>query len=184
MSDQDYIDEQGYRANVGIVLIHEDGKVFLGGRAGARGWQFPQGGILHGERPETALYRELHEEIGLREEDVECLGATRGWLRYRLPARFRRQGAVRPCVGQKQKWFLLRLRGPESSLRFDATSHPAEFDRWRWADYWEPVREVIYFKRHVYARALQELGDYAFPGGLPDFPEWWQSTVPRRRARD
>ncbi|MGA1496262.1 MAG: NUDIX domain-containing protein, partial [Steroidobacteraceae bacterium] len=91
MSDQDYIDEQGYRANVGIVLIHEDGKVFLGGRAGARGWQFPQGGILHGERPETALYRELHEEIGLREEDVECLGATRGWLRYRLPARFRRQ---------------------------------------------------------------------------------------------
>ncbi|MGA1498112.1 MAG: RNA pyrophosphohydrolase, partial [Steroidobacteraceae bacterium] len=85
--------------------------------------------------------------------------------------------------GQKQKWFLLRLRGPESSLRFDATSHPAEFDRWRWADYWEPVREVIYFKRHVYARALQELGDYAFPGGLPDFPEWWQSTVPRRRAR-
>ena len=75
----DYIDSQGFRANVGIVLMHDDGRVFLGGRAGARGWQFPQGGILRGERAEDAMYRELGEEVGLAPRDVEQLGRTRGW---------------------------------------------------------------------------------------------------------
>jgi len=173
----DYIDSQGFRANVGIVLIRDDGRVFLGGRAGARGWQFPQGGIMQGERAEAALYRELEEEIGLGSADVEELGRTRGWLRYRLPHQFRRRNSSPVCIGQKQRWFLLRLRAPESRLRFDATEHPAEFDRWRWADYWDPVREVIYFKRRVYARALQELGTFAFPAGVPPYPDWWQERT-------
>lgn len=173
----DYIDSQGFRANVGIVLIRDDGRVFLGGRAGARGWQFPQGGILRGERAEAALYRELEEEVGLGTGDVEELGRTQGWLRYRLPPQFRRRNTSPVCIGQKQRWFLLRLKVPESRLRFDATEHPAEFDRWRWADYWDPVREVIYFKRRVYARALQELGSFAFPEGAPPYPDWWQERA-------
>jgi putative (di)nucleoside polyphosphate hydrolase len=176
-SSRDYIDSQGFRANVGIVLISDERRVFLGGRAGARGWQFPQGGIQQGERAEVALYRELEEEIGLESGDVEELGRTRGWLRYRLPPQFRRRNSTPVCIGQKQRWFLLRLKGPESRLRFDATQHPAEFDRWRWADYWEPVREVIYFKRRVYARALRELGAFAFPEGLPPYPDWWEERT-------
>ena len=183
-ANSDYIDPQGFRSNVGIILIGGDHRVFLGGRAGARGWQFPQGGILRGERAETALYRELEEEIGLERGDVEELGRTRGWLRYRLPPQFRRRNSKPLCIGQKQRWFLLRLTSPESRLRFDATEHPAEFDRWRWADYWEPVREVIYFKRQVYARALEELGQYAFADGLPPRPDWWEERMsPRRRPR-
>jgi len=60
----------------------------------------------------------------------------------------------------------------ESRLRFDATDAP-EFDRWRWADYWTPVREVVYFKRKVYVRALHDLGKLIFPEGLPPYPDWW-----------
>lgn len=173
----DYIDARGFRANVGIVLMAPDGRVFLGGRAGARGWQFPQGGILSGERAESALYRELEEEVGLAAGDVEELGRTRGWLRYRLPPQFQRRNAQPPCVGQKQRWFLLKLTAPESKLCFDSTDHPAEFDRWRWVEWWEPVRDVIYFKRRVYSRALHELGGRAFSGGLPPYPDWWQERM-------
>lgn len=176
-TDTDYIDAQGFRANVGIILMAPDRRLFLGGRARARGWQFPQGGILRGERPEAALYRELEEEIGLLAGDVEELGRTRGWLRYNLPPQFRRRNSLPVCIGQKQHWFLLRLTSPESKLRFDATEHAAEFDRWRWAEYWEPVREVIYFKRRVYSRALHELGRYAFEDGLPPYPEWWSERM-------
>ena len=61
----DWIDSQGYRANVGIVLMRDSGEVFLGQRTGARGWQFPQGGVRQGEPVEHALFRELEEEIGL-----------------------------------------------------------------------------------------------------------------------
>ena len=55
----DFIDAEGFRANVGIVLIRDDRQVFLGGRTGGRGWQFPQGGVQRNEAPEQALYREL-----------------------------------------------------------------------------------------------------------------------------
>jgi putative (di)nucleoside polyphosphate hydrolase len=98
----DCIDKDGFRANVGIVLTRGAGQVFLGGRVGGRGWQFPQGGVNRGERVEDALYRELKEEIGLGSEDVELLGSTEGWLRYRLPRQYVRDR----CIGQKQRWFL------------------------------------------------------------------------------
>src|ERR1035438_2215789 len=95
----DYIDKDGFRANVGIVLTRGAGQVFLGGRVGGRGWQFPQGGVNRGERVEDALFRELKEEIGLERQDVELLGSTRGWLRYRLPRQYVRDR----CIGQKQR---------------------------------------------------------------------------------
>ena len=164
----DYIDKDGFRANVGIVLTRGSGEVFLGGRVGGRGWQFPQGGVNRGEAVEDALYRELKEEIGLDREDVTMMGSTQGWLRYRLPRQYVRDR----CIGQKQRWYLLKLVSEESKLRFDLTSQP-EFDRWRWTDYWTPVREVVYFKRRVYVRALESLGKFIFPDGLPPHPEWW-----------
>ena len=171
----DWIDAEGYRANVGIILVNAEGKLLLGGRVGARGWQFPQGGVLQGEAPEVAMYRELHEEIGLTRDDVELLSVTDDWLRYKLPRKFVRKNSVPLCIGQKQRWFLLRLRSGEEALRFDCCDKP-EFDRVRWVDFWRPVSEVIYFKRRVYARALHELGPNLHPDGLPARPHWW----PRR----
>jgi putative (di)nucleoside polyphosphate hydrolase len=178
----DLIDAQGFRANVGIVLIRDGGDVFLGGRSDGRGWQFPQGGVRQDESAEQALYRELREEVGLEPVDVEVLAATRSWLRYRLPRRYVRRRSQPLCIGQKQRWFLLRMLGGEDRLRFDVTTQP-EFDSWRWVDYWSPVREVIYFKRNVYARALDELGRIAFPDGPPPRPEWWSEAVLRPAPR-
>ena len=82
MSD-DWIDAEGVRANVGIILANDYGRLMLGGRVGKKGWQFPQGGIAVGEEAEAAMYRELREEVGLDPHDVELLGATGDWIRYR-----------------------------------------------------------------------------------------------------
>jgi putative (di)nucleoside polyphosphate hydrolase len=182
----DFIDADGFRANVAIVLMRDDRQVFLGGRTGGRGWQFPQGGVLRDERPEEALYRELKEEVGLDRTDVELVAATHGWLRYRLPKQYVRRHSRPQCIGQKQRWFLLRFLGSEDSLRFDSTAEP-EFESWRWVEYWTPVREVIYFKRAVYARALDELARRAFPHDPPALPEWSEQdknlrNLARRRA--
>ena len=168
----DWIDDEGFRANVGIILANADGELMLGGRVGKKGWQFPQGGMLIGEAPEQAMFRELEEEIGLLCDDVEILGVTQDWLRYRLPERFIRRNSKPLCIGQKQRWFMLRLKSSTDRLRFDLGDEP-EFDRVRWVDFWRPVNEVIYFKRRVYARALHELGPNVYPDGLPPRPRWW-----------
>lgn len=179
----DVIDADGFRANVGIVLLREGGEVFLGRRTGGRGWQFPQGGIRRGESLEDALYRELNEEIGLLSRDVELLGHTSRWLRYRLPARYVRRNRHPVCIGQKQRWCLLRLKRADAQFAFDHADLP-EFDEWRWTGYWEPVSEVIYFKRPVYKRALLELAPLAFPDGAPPLPAWWDTITKRPAAAE
>jgi putative (di)nucleoside polyphosphate hydrolase len=154
------IDPDGYRPNVGIILLNGEGRVFWARRVGRDGWQFPQGGMNTDETPIEAMYRELEEETGLRPEHVEVLGATPGWLRYRLPDRFVRQNQRPVCIGQKQVWFLLRMVGPESEVRLDAGEKP-EFDLWRWVDFWYPAAHVVTFKRRVYERALRHLAPIA-----------------------
>lgn len=160
------IDTDGFRPNVGIILCNEQNRLFWGRRIGQDAWQFPQGGIQSDETPEQAMYRELTEEVGLQEHQVELLGCTSRWLRYRLPRRFIRRHSHPICIGQKQRWFLLRVRCSESDFCLDGNAKP-EFDNWRWVKYWQPVREVIYFKRNVYERALEELAPLLFPDGTP-----------------
>ena len=135
---------------------------------------------MTGESAEDALFRELHEEVGLTDKDVSILGCTQGWLRYHLPKRYQRSQSLPLCVGQKQRWYLLRLSNSGTRLCFNSTGQP-EFDRWRWVDYWHPVREVIFFKRRVYAQALTELGRFLGEGKLPRQPEWIADTL---RASD
>lgn len=85
------IDADGYRPNVGIVVANRRGQVLWTRRVGGHdAWQFPQGGMQQGEKPEQALYRELEEEVGLRAEHVKVLACTDGWLRYQLPSHMRR----------------------------------------------------------------------------------------------
>lgn len=150
------IDKAGYRLNVGIMLANKSGRLFWGKRIGHDSWQFPQGGLLSAETPLQAMYRELYEEIGLESQDVEILGATKRWLKYRLPNQYIRHETTPIVIGQKQKWYLLRLNTCEQKIRLDLSDSP-EFDSWRWIDASAPGEQVIFFKRQVYCQAIKEL---------------------------
>jgi putative (di)nucleoside polyphosphate hydrolase len=169
------LDRDGYRPNVGIILVNQKNEVFWGKRVREHSWQFPQGGIKRGETPEQAMYRELHEEVGLHPEHVRILGRTREWLRYEVPVQWVRREWRGHYRGQKQIWFLLRMIGRDTDVCLRATEQP-EFDAWRWHDYWIPLESVIEFKRDVYRRALDELGRLLF--GPPP------RRGPRRNGRD
>ena len=150
------IDRDGYRPNVGIILCNRKNEVFWGKRVREHSWQFPQGGINPGESPEVAMYRELHEEVGLLREHVKILGRTREWLRYEVPDKWMRREWRGNYRGQKQIWFLLRLVGRDTDVCLRANEKP-EFDAWRWNEYWMPGEAVVEFKRDVYQKALGEL---------------------------
>lgn len=158
------LDREGYRPNVGIILVNQKNEVFWGKRIREHAWQFPQGGIKHGETPVQAMYRELHEETGLQAEHVRILGRTRDWLRYTVPDHYVRRELRGHYKGQKQIWFLLRMVGRDSDVSLRATDTP-EFDAWRWNAYWVPLDAVIEFKREVYTLALNELSGLVFRRG-------------------
>lgn len=155
------IDSHGYRVSVGILLANQQGQVFLGKRVRQRSWQFPQGGINEEEEPEEALYRELWEEVGVQANKVEILSQSRQWLKYRIPKKLMRSSSKPICIGQKQKWFLLRFTGEDSDINLNASDKP-EFDDWEWVKYWYPLSQVIHFKREVYRRALREFAPALF----------------------
>ena len=153
------LDREGFRPNVGIILLNQKNQVFWGKRIRTHSWQFPQGGIDRGESPEQAMFRELHEEVGLQPEHVRIVARTRDWLRYEVPDRFIRRDARGFYKGQKQIWYLLQLVAPDWHVNLRATSHP-EFDAWRWNDFWVPLDVVVEFKRGVYEMALTELSRF------------------------
>jgi putative (di)nucleoside polyphosphate hydrolase len=105
------------------------------------------------------MFRELHEEVGLKPKHVRVVARTRDWLRYEVPDRYIRRDARGHYKGQKQIWFLLQLVGHDWDLNLRATDHP-EFDAWRWNDYWVPLDVVVEFKRGVYEMALTELARF------------------------
>src|SRR5690554_2689975 len=151
------IDAEGFRPNVGIIICNPRGQVMWAKRIGQDAWQFPQGGIRQGERLQQAMYRELKEEVGLEAQDVEIISSTRDWLYYQLPRHYIRQNANPVCIGQKQKWFLLGLRGEESRICLLNDNMTPEFDDWRWVSFWYPLSQIIDFKREVYRQALRQL---------------------------
>ena len=153
------LDRDGFRPNVGIILLNQRNQVFWGKRIRTHSWQFPQGGIDRGESPEQAMFRELHEEVGLMPDHVRIIARTRDWLRYEVPDRYIRRDARGHYKGQKQIWYLLQLVGHDWDLNLRATNHP-EFDAWRWNDYWVPLDAVVEFKRGVYEMALTELARF------------------------
>ena len=159
------IDEDGYRSNVGMIVANAEGQVLWAKRAGQEAWQFPQGGMRPLESPEETLYRELYEEIGLISEEVRIIGSTKGWLRYKLPKRFLRDNKT-SFIGQKQKWFLLKMLANDQAVSFSNSVKP-EFDHWRWVSYWYPLGKIVSFKRDVYRRALKELAPF-LPHCLPN----------------
>lgn len=155
------IDEEGYRPNVGMIVVNKLAQVLWAKRLGKQdAWQFPQGGIDEGESPEEAVYRELHEEVGLSPESVRILGETQEWLRYELPEHMARRNSSAGFLGQKQKWFLLELTESDDKVTLDSGPSP-EFQDWKWVSYWYPVSKIIDFKREVYRAALAQLAPYS-----------------------
>ena len=145
-----------YRSNVGIMLINDDGHVFVGQRLdnNQNAWQMPQGGIDGDEDPQSAAYRELLEETGIEQENVKFLATSSKWLLYDLPEDLIPKLWNGKYRGQKQKWFLFKFLGTNRDINI-STEHP-EFANWKWIPKENLLEEIVPFKKSVYESVLRE----------------------------
>jgi putative (di)nucleoside polyphosphate hydrolase len=149
-----------YRPCVGVVLANSEGLVFTGERIDTPGaWQMPQGGIDAGESPRHAALRELEEETGVSADQVTVEAEHPDWVLYDLPDHLLGKVWKGRYRGQTQKWFLLRLNAPDSAI--DIAKHDREFARWKWSSADDVLRDIVPFKRGVYAQVIE-----AFRGKL------------------
>jgi putative (di)nucleoside polyphosphate hydrolase len=154
-------DHLPYRPCVGIVLLNQDGLIWIGRRCqniveDPENWQMPQGGIDQDEDPALAARRELAEETGT--DRAEIVAETTIWHHYDLPPELIGHALQGRYRGQKQKWFAMRFTGADSDFNIHAPlgGHQPEFDQWRWATADEVLGQIVFFKRPVYEAVLAE----------------------------
>lgn len=150
-----------HRPNVGVVLFHRDGRVWLGRRnqqPPPYNWQFPQGGVDDGEDLLDAARRELAEETGVT--SIDYLGRTEGWIAYDFPPELLGSKRARGWQGQKQVWFAFRFVGEETEIDLEAHGD-VEFDAWMWGKLDETPELIVPFKRGVYEAVVSAFQGFA-----------------------
>lgn len=145
-----------YRPCVGLMIINDAGRVFVGKRIDSHEgdyWQMPQGGIDPGEEMLPAAMRELFEETGLTEDKVELIAEAPAELLYELPPELEGKLWGGRYKGQRQRWLLLRLTGTDADVRLDAHD-PPEFCDFKWVDPEELPGLIVPFKERIYRAVL------------------------------
>jgi len=159
-----------YRPCVGIMVLNADGFVWAGKRAKegnteysghAKLWQMPQGGIDKNEDPQSAAWRELYEETGIR--SAELIEEAPEWINYDLPGDMIGIGLKGKFRGQTQKWFAFRFTGDESEIQIDPPpdGHEREFEAWDWLPMADLPELIVPFKREVYEKVVRAFGHLA-----------------------
>ena len=142
-----------YRPNVAAIVLSSlypsKCEILIASRKDIKNsWQFPQGGIDEGETPQTALYRELKEEIGTN--DIEIITQYPHWISYDFPKSV--ASRMTPYDGQIQRYFLVKLK---KGAKIDINTQIPEFDEFKFVPSNELHKHVAFFKRTVYKQVLK-----------------------------
>ena len=144
-NESEYLPPAYFRAGVGAVIVDTRGRVLACERTDVKGaWQFPQGGLERGEEPVQAVLREMREEIGVLENELQLLASYPEPLVYVLPPENR---SVKTGWGQVQWWFLFRCARHVITL-----PSLAEFRRTEWKIFSDVLQHAVPFRKTMYER--------------------------------
>jgi len=153
-----------YRPNVVGCVLNNQGQVLIVERKDEKNhWQFPQGGINLNENYETAILRELKEEIGTDKLQVLKCGKydsyTYSWSKQSKPPKqvthLKRKYGYK---GQKQTVVYLIFNGNSEDIVLDNE----ELIDWRWVNKNELLNAVHRVRRPLAKIILDELNKYGY----------------------
>ena len=147
-----------YRIGVGIVLINNKKKIFVGKIIDVKNesWQMPQCWINKGESYEKAAFRELYEETGIKKAKIVI--KSKKWFKYSIPSSINKKLWGKKYTGQKQKWFVMKFQGNEKK-DINLNVHKAEFNQWKWVNIDNLEKLIISFKKEMYKQLIKEFAN-------------------------
>ena len=148
-----------YRSGVGIMLINQEKKIFVGKRIdnNSDAWQMPQGGADPGEEEDVAMFRELREETGIISSAVKVIKKSSSHFYYNLPYNLQKKFWGGKYLGQKQRWYLAQFNGDESLINLRGEN--PEFSHWKWIEKDQLIGSIVGFKRGLYRDVIKEFSD-------------------------
>ena len=149
-----------YRSGVGILLVNQNKKIFVGKRIDNQSdsWQMPQGGIDVGEDEDVAMFRELQEETGISSQFVKIIKKSDNYFYYDLPYKLQKKFWGGKYLGQRQRWYLLEFLGDD--LNINITTQEPEFSEWKWVEKVDLLNLIVSFKRELYQQIISEFTDF------------------------
>ena len=149
-----------YRSGVGILLVNQNKKIFVGKRIDNQSdsWQMPQGGIDVGEDEDVAMFRELQEETGISSQFVKIIKKSDNYFYYDLPYKLQKKFWGGKYLGQRQRWYLLEFLGDDSNINI--TTQEPEFSEWKWVEKVDLLNLIVSFKRELYQQIISEFTDF------------------------
>ncbi|PCI00154.1 MAG: RNA pyrophosphohydrolase [Alphaproteobacteria bacterium] len=146
-----------YRSCVGIFLINDENKVFVGERLDNPGsWQMPQGGVNDGEKLEDAAFREMREETGT--DNAKTLRVSEQVYTYDLPHHLLGKLWQGKYKGQEQRWIAFKFTGEDREITLYDGVHP-EFMNYKWVDIDNICDYIVPFKQETYQSVIAEFRD-------------------------
>ena len=148
-------EELPLRIGVGIVLLNNKNKIFVGKRIDnpKKFWQMPQGGVDKNEELLQAAKRELKEETNIK--SIKLIKELDEWIEYNLPKNLLGKVWKGKYKGQKQKWFVMKFLGDDKEINIK-TKHP-EFLEWKWIELDKITDVVVDFKLDVYKKVKEKV---------------------------
>tara|TARA_A100001015_G_C15016982_1_gene726013 strand:+ start:212 stop:718 length:507 start_codon:yes stop_codon:yes gene_type:complete len=154
--NRDYL----YRSGVGVVLVNEEKKIFVGKRIDnhSDAWQMPQGGIDNNEDEDVAVFRELQEETGVKKKNAKIITKSKGYFYYNLPYKLQKKFWGGKYLGQKQRWYLIKFLGQDCDI--DVNTADPEFSNWQWFSADDVLSHIVPFKKELYQEVLTEFREH------------------------
>jgi putative (di)nucleoside polyphosphate hydrolase len=158
MQDREVKLDHLYRSGVGIVVISQEKKIFVGKRIDnhSNAWQMPQGGLDAGESEDKAMFRELKEETSIT--NIKVLAKSSKYFYYNLPYKLQKKFWGGKFLGQKQRWYLVKFLGDDKII--DVNTESPEFSEWKWVSKDEITNVIVAFKKSLYLNVIDEFKDY------------------------
>jgi len=118
--------ENKFRTNVvGVIKNNKDQiliqkNIHLGDH-----WQFPQGGVDENEDPQTAVLREIEEELNICKSEMKIIKQFNAEHSYISPKHYQ---LLHGYKGQKQTAYLIKYSGSIESQKFAPTREVAAIE--------------------------------------------------------